>query len=300
MEFGVNTEIGKLKKVLMHRPGKEMQKITKKTLSHYRFRAIPHLSKMQQEFNDFTRILENNGVEISLLATYTNKISNPNHLYMRDSVAVSTKGLIIMNMGIEGRKDEPKIVKEALKKEIPVHIEMGKNEKLEGGDLVYVDEKTLAIGYNPRSNLNGAKKIVKGMQNTSIETLLLVPLPPYRVHLDGAFTLVDEKLCVIHEDSLRYQPATIINKNKPQEKMLFLDYLDTKKFKTITCTDKETYNFGPNIFAIEAKKVISYNWNRRIIKELEKRNIEVIPLDGHELVKGGGGPHCMTCPVLRK
>ena len=48
------------------------------------------------------------------------------------------------------------------------------------------------------------------------------------------------------------------------------------------------------------KKILIYEWNKRIIMELERSGIEVISIPGKELVKGGGGPHCMTCPILRE
>lgn len=298
MEFGVNSEIGKLRRVLMHRPGEEIIKVTKESLDLYRFRKVPNLSKMQEEFDDFTSILKENKVEVILLEDLTDELTSPNFLFTRDIIGVSPKGLLVMNMAVEGRKDEPKIIKKALKEHIPVHVEIKKPGLLEGGDLVFVDKNVLAIGYGPRSNLAGVKKLVKKIKRTSIKEIILVPLPPYRVHLDGAFMVIDHTLAVVHESSLRYKKAQIIKGNSTKEEF-FLDYLRLRGFRTIASSDDETKNFGPNILSIEAAKVISYAWNERIIRGMEKRGVEVILLEGKELVKGGGGPHCMTSPILR-
>ena len=298
MEFGIRSEIGKLRSVLMHRPGEEIKKVTKETLHQYHFRAVPNLAKMQDEFDDFTAVLKENNVEVVFLESLTEDTHSPNLYFTRDIASITEKGLIVMNMGAEGRRNEPKIIKNALKKMIPVHVEIKKPGLLEGGDLVYIDDDALGIGFGPRSNLQGVKKLISKMKRTSIKEIVLIPLPSFRVHLDGAFMFVDNHLAVVHEPSINQQRAQIIQGNS-SKKEPFLDYLRWKGIRTITVTDEETKLFGPNLLSIGSGKVISYEWNTRIIKELEKRGLDVITIKGKELVKGGGGPHCMTCPILR-
>jgi len=298
MEFGVHSEIGKLRSVLMHRPGEEIKKVTKETLQQYHFRAVPNLTKMQAEFDDFTTILKNNNVKVVLLESLTEKTHSPNLYFTRDIASITEKGLVVMNMAVEARKGEPKIIKEALKKEIPVHVEIKKPGLLEGGDLVFIDDDTIGIGFGPRSNIQGIKKLIGKFKKTSIKEFVLIPLPSFRVHLDGAFMFVGHHLTIIHEPSISHQRAQIITGNTSRKEP-FLDYLRWKGIRTITVSDEETKNFSPNVFSIGAGKVISYEWNTRVIKELEKRGLDVIPIKGKELVKGGGGPHCMTCPILR-
>ncbi len=107
--------------------------------------------------------------------------------------------------------------------------------------------------------------------------------------------VVAPELCIVHEPSLSYQMARIASGGQIRSES-FLSYLKRKKFDTIPVTTEEAQQFGPNVFAIEPGKVISYDWNTRIISELEKRGIDVIPIAGQELTKGAGGPHCMTSP----
>ena len=63
----VTSEIGKLKKVLLHRPGKELLNLTPDTLSKLLFDDIPYLPDAQKEHDGFANALRENGVEVVYL-----------------------------------------------------------------------------------------------------------------------------------------------------------------------------------------------------------------------------------------
>lgn len=298
MTFGAISELGKLRKVLMHRPGLEILQVTKENLAYYRFRDPPNLEKMQEEFDAFVNALRNEGIQVFILEDLIEETSSPNLLYTRDILSVTDIGMIVMNMAVPARMGEPQIARHALERRIPVTLEIELPGYLEGGDFVYLDEQTLAVGYGPRTNLGGVTQLIQGLKTSHIREIISIPLPSYRVHLDGAFMVVTPDLCIVHEPSLSYDVARITKGGQIQSTP-FLTYLKKKKLDKITVTTEEAQNFGPNIFVVESGKVISYDWNTRIILELEKRGVDVIPIAGKELVKGGGGPHCMTCPILR-
>ena len=64
--------------------------------------------------------------------------------------------------------------------------------------------------------------------------------------------------------------------------------------------DTEIRVFGSNVLGLGDKKCVSYEWNERIIPLLEDRGFDVISIPGSQLAIGGGGPHCLTCPILRE
>ena len=58
------SEIGKLNKVMLHRPGKELEALTPATLERLLFDDVPYLKIAQQEHDNFARVLRENGVEV--------------------------------------------------------------------------------------------------------------------------------------------------------------------------------------------------------------------------------------------
>ncbi|NHJ49587.1 MAG: arginine deiminase, partial [Asgard group archaeon] len=67
MDYQIKNEIGKLKSIFMYRPASEIELVTKEMLENYRFRDVPKLPKMQEEFDDFISILKYEGVSIEYL-----------------------------------------------------------------------------------------------------------------------------------------------------------------------------------------------------------------------------------------
>lgn len=63
------SEIGKLNKVLLHRPGKELEALTPATLERLLFDDVPYLKIAQQEHDNFARVLRENGVEVVITST---------------------------------------------------------------------------------------------------------------------------------------------------------------------------------------------------------------------------------------
>ena len=303
MQFSAISEIGKLETVLMHRPGQEILAVTPENLAYYGFRAKPDLKGIRNEFDNFTDVLKDEGIKVVLLSSLVNEsqlnASLPNLYFTRDILAVMDIGLIVMNMGIPGRLKEPLVVKRALQHQIPIAVEISPPGQLEGGDFVFLDEHTLSIGYGPRTNLKGIAQLIRGLMKSQVDQVISISLPPYLIHLDQVFSVVGSNQCIIHESSLVHNHAHIDQRGKVYE-MPFLDYLKSKEFELITVNKEEVMQFGANVCAIEPGKIIMYEWNTRIITELERHGIDVIPIQGTELVKGGGGPHCMTCPILRR
>jgi arginine deiminase len=74
--INVKSEIKPLKKVLLHRPGKELLNLTPDTLERLLFDDIPYLEVAQKEHDEFASILRDNGVEVVYLEDLMTDVLN--------------------------------------------------------------------------------------------------------------------------------------------------------------------------------------------------------------------------------
>jgi N-dimethylarginine dimethylaminohydrolase len=289
--YGAQSEYSPLKKVIMHRPSDEVCFVAESNKREFLFRDTVSKEKMQNEHDAYCDFLRSENVEVIL----TKDSFCPNLLFTRDVASVTKKGAILMRPAFATRFFEPLYLEKPFE---ALHIPVMKITQgyCEGGDLVYLNEDTLMVGVGPRTDLDGLSQIKELLLGRTVEEIIAVPLPSSRVHLDGALMILNHDVAIMHSGSLIF-PARLMREN---ELVLLPEFLKERGFDLITVTDEEVKAFGPNILVVRPGCVVSYSWNTRIISELEERSIEVFKLAGHELVKAGGGPHCMTCPILRR
>eukprot|EP00416_Gambierdiscus_australes_P022395 CAMPEP_0171076076 /NCGR_PEP_ID=MMETSP0766_2-20121228/13180_1 /TAXON_ID=439317 /ORGANISM="Gambierdiscus australes, Strain CAWD 149" /LENGTH=702 /DNA_ID=CAMNT_0011533005 /DNA_START=84 /DNA_END=2192 /DNA_ORIENTATION=+ len=61
----------------------------------------------------------------------------------------------------------------------------------------------------------------------------------------------------------------------------------------------EQWNDAANVFCISPGTVVAYKWCTRTVSHLQDSGVDVVELDGVELMKGRGGARCMTFPLRR-
>ncbi len=131
-----------------------------------------------------------------------------------------------------------------------------------------------------------------------MKEIVAVPLPSYRVHLDDAVMVMSPDIALFHDASLGLFPAYVYNEDGVRLQYL-RDHLEEKGLEIIEGNDTEIRVFGSNIVGLGDHKCVSYEWNERLIEILVDRGFDVLTIPGSQLSIGGGGPHCMTCPILR-
>jgi arginine deiminase len=191
--------------------------------------------------------------------------------------------------------------------------------RIEGGDQLVLSENVLAIGISQRTESDSIAKIAKSIFATepSFEHILAFDIGRVRkfMHLDTVFTMVDKDKFTIHPEieanlkifsiSKTKQAAKIVEETDSLEEVL-CRYLDLPAVEFIRCGGKdvtaaarEQWNDGSNTLAIAPGEVIVYDRNTITNQLLAESGIKLHQIPGSELVRGRGGPRCMSMPFMR-
>ncbi len=285
------SESGQLLSVLL-KPAKKAfinQKNIDQQWDDLNYIEAPHLDIANQEYEQFEQILKNEGIKIHYLSQ--EKDVSMDSIYCRDAAIATDKGMILCNMGKEERKTEPKALKKTLKKlDIPILGEITEPGTIEGGDVAWINPNTLAVGHSYRTNEEGIAQLKALLKPLEVE-VVVVPLPHYKgpsdvFHLMSIFSPVDYDLAVV------YSPLMPIP---------FRQYLYRNGIQLIEVPEEEFESMACNVLALGPRKCLMMAGNPKTELALQQRGCRVITYPGSEIsYKGGGGPTCLTRPLLRK
>ena len=248
----------------------------------------PAIDKALSEYDAFEKILKDNGAEIFYFPE--DDAVNMDSIYCRDASIATSKGMIICTMGKEGRKNEPIAQKKAFEDNgIPVLGVITAPGTIEGGDVAWLDEKTLAVGHTYRTNEEGIRQITALLAPLGV-SVIAVPMPHYRgpadvFHLMSVLSPVADNLAVV------YSPLIPI---------VFRNELMARGYELVEVPDSEFDSMGCNVLALAPRICLMVKGNPITKSRLEAAGCKVIEYEGAEIsVKGGGGPTCLTRPVTR-
>jgi N-dimethylarginine dimethylaminohydrolase len=248
----------------------------------------PNFKKSLEEYATFqTFFIEKN---ISTCFFPINKKTKIDSIYCRDASIATDFGIIICNMGKQGRIHEPYAQLEAYKmNNINILGEIKFPGTLEGGDVAWLDQNTLAVGHTYRTNEEGISQLKGLLQPKGIE-IIVVELPHYKgksdvFHLMSILSPVDKNLAVV------YSPLMPIK---------FRNELLERGFQLVEVPEQEFDSMGCNVLAVAPRDCLMVAGNPITRKLLEDAGASVHIYEGNEIsVKGGGGPTCLTRPIDR-
>lgn len=233
-----------------------------------------------KEHEELIQAYKENGVEVVLMEP---KAKLSNEVFSRDFGACIREGYILGNFKESIRKGEKEVYKNKMKElGIPCVAEVSKGF-FEGGDFWFLDYATLAIGVIDRTNETAIEEI-KEQINKFEYNIIPVKCEEDNLHLDMCFNIVAEKLAVICREAL------------PDS---FVEFLEQQRFSLIDISQEDVFKHYGNLQSLGNEKVISLKSNKKVNEQLKSYGISVIGLDISEILKSGGGPHCMTFPLSR-
>lgn len=250
----------------------------------------------------------------------------PSMYFTRDHGAVIGNGLLVSQMFNFSRRRETIFLRFVQR-----HHPVFKDTKcrlwfegeiptgIEGGDVLVLNKGTIIIGLSQRTSEAAIETIAKKLliDENILQQIIILQIPPKRayMHLDTVFTMIDyDKFLMFPgiKEYIRVYKLTAGRNNHVEAKAM--DNLEKTLSECLGLSSveilfsgggnpiaaaREQWGDSTNTFALSPGVIVTYNRNEETNRMLVKRGIDVIEIEGSELVRGRGGPRCMTMPLLR-
>jgi dimethylargininase len=283
--YGCQSMVDPLRRVLVRRPD-EAFGTADPVRWHYTSR--PDLAAAQREHDALTDLLRGAGAEV--IEHSEPQPDRADAIYVFDPALITDRGAVLLRMGKELRRGEEEALGRRLQEiGVPVLGSLYGEATAEGGDLLWLDHQTLAVGHGFRTNFEGIRQLGEILAPLGVE-IVTVELPYFEgpescLHLLSLISLVDHDLAVV------YQPLLATS---------FWRLLRKRCVRLITVPAEEFPTQGPNVLALAPRKVLMLEGNPITQRRLEEAGCEVLTYRGREIsLKAEGGPTCLTRPVWR-
>jgi arginine deiminase len=188
----------------------------------------------------------------------------------------------------------------------------------EGGDIMPIGNRTVAIGMSERTTGQMIEKIALALfDQGAADRVIAAGMTRDRahMHLDTVFTFLDRDCVTLFPsvvDSITaysVRPGDAEGELDVRRETSFLDAvsdaLGIRKLRVLETggdrwqAEREQWDDGNNVVALEPGVVVAYERNEHTNALMARSGITVLTIDGSELGRGRGGGHCMTCPIVR-
>ena len=290
-EIGSPSEVAPIRRLLLKTPKDAFvgERQIEAQWRDLRYTARPDLKRAIAEHDRLVSLLR--GPETEVLFLPADDATGLDSIYVRDAVVVSARGAILCNMGKAQRRGEPEASGRFFERSgIPIAGRIEGEGRLEGGDVVFLDERTVSVGQGYRTNAEGIRQL-RAILADEVDEVVTVPLPHWNgpedvLHLMSLLSPVDIDLLLVRS---RLLPAP------------FRQWLLARGAELLEVPDDEFDTMGCNVLALAPGRCLMLEGNPGTRRILERAGCEVLTYDGREIsFKGSGGPTCLTRPLLRR
>ncbi len=252
------------------------------------FTAPPDLARAVAEYDRFVAAVAGDRTDVHFLPPAEQ--TTLDSIYVRDATVVSDRGVILCRMGKVARESEPAAQCASLQAlGHPILGSIVAPGCLEGGDVVWLDRRTIAVGRGYRTNDEGITQL-RALLGDLVDEVVVVPLPHWRgasdvFHLMSIISPIDHDLAVVFSPLM---PVT------------FRELLLERGITLVEVPDQEFATMGANVLATSPRRAVMLAGNPVTRDRLERAGAHVVEYQGENIsLKGGGGPTCLTRPLRR-
>jgi N-dimethylarginine dimethylaminohydrolase len=293
--WGLNNDVGKLRKVLVHRPGIEWDQMMSggkydpevnalvgpKDMWYWKGKERPDIEKVKAQHDNLTTALKAEGVEVVEVVDPLPHLTKT--IYTRDTAVIVKGGAVLCRFGIDYRRgEELPIMRTLASIGMPILHSIHSTGLMEGGSFLWLNENTAAVSIGHRSNHEGARQLEEVLNTLGVE-LLWVDNTGYGLHIDGSLVMLKPDLAVAFVIDLPWWFLTRLK----EMGIHILDAVEEDGWQSVNC------------LAVSPGRVLMPAHAERSAEKLTKAGIEVVPVEYDEIPKGGGGIHCSTLPLMR-
>ncbi|HDK5676456.1 TPA: arginine deiminase, partial [Staphylococcus pseudintermedius] len=253
----------------------------------------------------------------------------PNLYFTRDPQASIGRGMTINRMYWRARRRESIFMTYILAHhprfkdaDVPVWLDRNCPFNIEGGDELILSKEVLAIGISERTSAQAIERLARQIlfdDQSTFTKVLAIEIPNSRsfMHLDTVFTMIDYDKFTMHaaifkeenqmniftiEKDETKQDIRISHSSQLKQTLEDALHVDNIQFIPTGNGDaidgaREQWNDGSNTLTIRPGVVVTYDRNYVSNQLLREHGVKVIEITGSELVRGRGGPRCMSQPL---
>jgi len=281
-QFGCQSMTAPLRRVLVRAPRPDEAALWKA----YGWRFAPDPGAMEAEHEAFRELLGADGSEVVLAEASAGP--DPDAIYAYDPAIVAEAGAILLRPGKEGRRAEPDdMAVDFAAAGVPIAGRLEAPALAEGGDTVWLDERTLLVGHGYRTNAAGIEALRELLPGVEV---VAFDLPHYHgpgevMHLMSFLSPLDVDLAVVY---LPLMPVRLV------------ELLHARGIEPIEVPDEEFESMGPNVLALGPRVALALAGNDETRRRMERAGVDVRVYEGEHISRpGDGGPTCLTRPLLR-
>ena len=249
--------------------------------------AEPDFAEACRESDALAALLEDLGVEVRWLPAGDLGLDS---LYVRDASVLCDRGAILCSMGKEARRREPEALRAVYGTlGMPVLGGIQGGGRLEGGDVVWIGPRAVAVGRGYRTNDEGIRQLTR-ILGDSVDEVVVVALPHWKGP-SGVFHLMSVLSPLADDLALVYSPLLPVP---------FREWLLGRGVGLVEVPDGELDSMGCNVLAVAPRVAVALDENPETRRRMESAGVEVPVYAGAEIsARGCGGPTCLTRPLER-